>query len=216
MALLIEKIHNVIADFQGKSVATKHPPERVDRVINLHVVEVYNKYLDHYVKTGKISDYLLAFKREKEINLTGGKGDLPADYAHYRHVYTMSGKKVDVVEDKFWNDRANRNLGGPSALRPICRLENIEEGNARKIIVLPSSSTKVKLEYFKYPTDAKYGYTKEATRYVFDEDTSIDLELPLGLYPDIINRILNSLGIVLREGQLIQVTEVLKSQEQIK
>lgn len=216
MALLIEQIHNVFSDLEGKNIATKHPPERIDRVLHLIIVDIFNKHLDHYVKTKKISDYLLPFKRQKTLTFTGGSVDVPGDFAHHRSM-SAGNKKVDLIEDKFWDGRVNSKLSPPSVTNPIARIENSEASTpARKIEIVPATITTAKLFYFKYPTAPVYAYTVVGTRYVYDEASSIDVEFPIGLYPEIVNRLLGQFGIVLREGQIIQITEQLKLQEQAK
>lgn len=214
MAKFIKKIHDVVADLEGKNIATKHPPERVDRLLNMYIVDLFNGYLDQYVKTQKISNYLLAFKKQAELTVpNGGIVALPGDFAHWRELYTADGKSIDIVEDKFWDGRRNRKKAPPTINNPIARIEN--QNNVFVLEVYPRV-TPVKLLYFKHPADARYAYTKTDNRYVYDDANSVDIEFPLGLYPDIVKRLLGGLGIVLREGQITQITEVLKTQDQLK
>jgi hypothetical protein len=215
MAKQIEKIHRVLADLEGKNVATKRPPEQIDRVLHMIIVDVFNKHIDHYVKTKKISNYLLPFKRQVDIPLTNGVGPLPEEYAHHRTVALPSGKEIDVVEDKFWDRRVNSKLS-PITTTPICRIENSVEG-VGQIQVFPTTTTgPIKFSFFKYPAQPIYAYTPNGTRYVYDEDASVDVEFPIGLFPEIVNRLMGAFGIALRDGQLIQISEQLKTQEQAK
>lgn len=214
MAKLIERIHLTLADLEGKNVATKRPPEQVDRVLYLIIVDLFNKHIDHYVKTSKVSNYLLPFKRKASVALTSGQGELPPDFAHQRAVYA-GGKEVPVIEDKFWNHRVNSKLSPVSATNPICRIEN-EPETPRRIQFAPNISGPVELLYFKYPTAPKYAYVTNGTRYLYDEESSIDVEFPIGLFPEIVNRLMGAFGINLRDGQLIQISEQLKTQEQAK
>lgn len=215
MSLLIERIHQVFNDLAGKNIATSYPPEKIDRVLNMVIVDTFNKWLDVYVKTTKISDYLTPFKREIVIPLTSGQGDLPGDYGHRRALFLTDGKtKVDVVEDKFWAGRATSKLSPPSSTRPIAQIENV--GGVPKLRVLPNTVTGVALQYFKYPTPAKYGYTTNGDRYQYDESQSVDVEFPEGLFPDMVIALLGHFGIILRENQVIQFSEMLKAQGQLK
>ncbi|HEY0772068.1 MAG TPA: hypothetical protein VGD31_17200, partial [Sphingobacteriaceae bacterium] len=140
MAKFIETIHNVFATLQGKNIATKHPPERIDQVLNLIIVDLFNKHLDNYVKTKKISDYLLPFKRQVTVAFVGGVSNLPADFAHHRS-FSVNGKKVDIIEDKFWDGRVNSKVSPPSASNPIARIENAEGGSVAKLEISPSTIT---------------------------------------------------------------------------
>ncbi len=216
MGLFIEKIHTLLGDLEGKNIASQRPPEQVDRVLHLIISDLFNKYLDHYVKTKKIDNFLMHFRRPATINLAAGLGNLPPDYAHHRQLYLADGKtKIAVIPDKFWPDRVNRKLGPPSLTEPIARIEYTETPEL-KLEVVPATISSVKLMYFKTPAVPKFAYDLVSSRYVYNEAASVDVEFPIGLYPDIMNRLLGAFGITLREGQMIQITETLKAQEQIK
>jgi hypothetical protein len=216
MGLLIERIHLTLSTLEGKNVATKRPPEDVDRILYLIILDLFNKHIDNYVKTKKVSAYLLPFKRQAPVTLTAGVGSLPDGFAHHR-VVSLAGKEIDVVEDKFWNNRVNSKLR-PVTTYPICKIENdTSDPPVPKIEVAPSSTAgPLKVEYFKYPTQPVYAYTVNGSRYVYSESESVDVEFPIGLFPEIITRLLGAFGIVLREGQLFQISEQLKTQEQAK
>jgi len=217
MDKFIKQIHDVFADLEGKMVTSRHPPEKIDRVLNLIIVDLFNTYYDNYVKTQKIGDYLLQFYRVKNITLTDGVGDLPTDYGHHRQMYLADGiTPVTVIPDKFWASRVNSKLSPPSATEPIACIEAFEDDAPAKKIKVSPPVTGVKMLYFKYPTAAKYAYVVQGNRYVYNDADSVDVEFPIGLFPDIINRLLEAFGIVLREGQLIQIAQVLKAREQLK
>lgn len=218
MALQIEKIHKVFADLQGSNIASSHPPDQIDRVLYMIIVDLFNKYYDHYVKTKKISDYLRLFKRVATMQVTDGIANIPEEYAHFREVYLSDDKThVPIVEDLFWKGRVNSKINPPSASEPIARIEPSESTNVTRLQIVPSTGiSAIKLYYFKVPTEPKYAYTISGSSYVYDEANSVDVEFPIGMFPDIVVRLLNYFGIKLREGQMIQVTEILKGQEQAK
>lgn len=217
MAKFIEDIHNLYNLLAGKNIATKQPPERVDQVFWEITIGIFNDHYDHYVKTQKISDYLLPFKRKAEISLTNGVAPLPPDYEHVRLVETEAGENVPVIEDKFWPGRARRKLDPPTATKPICRIENsIAETPVRQIQLVPSTVPKVFLYYFKTPAKAVYAYEKVGNRYVYNEAGSVDSEFSPLLFPQIAMKLLSRFGINLREQQLIQYAETMKAQEDRK
>ncbi len=214
----IAKIHTLFALLEGKNLATTRPPEEIDSALEMVLQDLFNKYFDHYVKTKKIDAYLSPFKRTVELTLVSGVKVLPGDYAHYREAYLSDGvTKVDIIADAYWNSRVNRKLGAPTAAQPIARIEMIGSSPVLSIKVHPApADSKVILEYFKTVATPRYGYSIEGNRYVYDANTTVDVEFPPGLYPDITNRLLQMFGITLREGQLVQMMEQAKITEQAK
>lgn len=216
MAKFIKDIHDLFGILAGKNIATKQPPERVDAVLYEVVISTFNDHYNHYVKTQKISDYLLPFKREKSIPISNGKGELPPDYAHARLITKQDGTKIDLVEDKFWPGRVKSKLSPPSEESPISRIENFGESALRRIEVVPSSVTPVIMYYFKKPTKPVYAYSVSGSRYVYDDNGSTDLDFDVMLFPQVVMKVLSRFGINLREQQVIQYAETIKSQEQEK
>lgn len=219
MAKFIEDIHKLYNLLAGKNIATKQPPERIDQVLYEVTIGIFNDHYNHYVKTQKISDYMLPFKRVKTLTLTAGKATITAElnYAHSRGVKLPDGTKVDVVEDKFWAGRVKSKVDPPSASRPICRIENTEaDATIKQIELVPSTITSIQLYYFKIPAKAKYAYTPSGNRYIYDENNSIDSEFSPLLFPQIAMKVLSRFGINLREQQVIQYAEAMKQQENVK
>lgn len=75
----------------------------------------------------------------------------------------------------------------------------------------PASLTSVKIIYFKTPAEAKWAYTGDL---VYDVATSVQLEWPLNDYNDIIYRTLGIIGINLKDGDLIRVSQTVKNDGQ--
>ena len=75
----------------------------------------------------------------------------------------------------------------------------------------PASLTSVKIIYFKAPAEAKWAYTGDL---VYDAGNSVQLEWPLNDYNDIIYRTLGIIGINLKDGDLIRVSQTVKNDGQ--
>lgn len=217
MSKFIGEFYDFLSFLEGKNIATKRPPERIDSALYFTIIDVYNHYRDHYVKTKKISQYLIPFKRTAAITLTTGVSALPADCEITREFYDASGKLIPIVEDAFWNHHRNRKVGAPSATNPIARIENSTDPTPiRQIQVYPTSVASGTLLYFKAPAKPKWAYDVVGTRYVYNEGASTDIDFSILLYPDLINRVLASIGVNLRENQVVQFTQAFKAEEQIK
>lgn len=224
--MFIQEFYEFLFFLEGQNIASRRPPEQIDKALYFVSNDIYMKYFDHYAKTKKVSTFLDQFKRRKNIPISNGIGTLPGDYAIYREVYKMApiatgetagAVKIDVVDDNFWNHRRNRKVGPASLSRPIARIDFTKESTPAKVIELyPTTVTSIELQYFKTLSKPKYAYTLSGTRYVFHEGNSVDIEFSPLVYPDLLNRVLQVVGVNLRENQLVQYTEMFKSQEQRK
>ncbi|MEJ7644276.1 MAG: hypothetical protein WKF87_06755 [Chryseolinea sp.] len=213
----IEDIHELVNFLAGKNIATKQPPEKIDMVLYEVVIDLFNGYYDNYVKTQKISDYLLPFKRTSTLVMTAGIAELPATYQHVRALRSDLGKKIDIVEDKFWDGRVNSKVCPPSVPNNIiARIEVPESDSLKRILQVVPVQGSVVLEFFKAPDKPKYAFTLTGTRYVYDEENSIDVEFSPLLFNDIKKRVLSGLGINLRDRDLTNYSEQAKATEQAK
>jgi hypothetical protein len=215
MATFLKDVHDLVNFLAGKNIATKQPPERIDLVVYQVITEVFNTYYDNYVKTQKIDDYLMPYRRKQSIVVTNNIGLVAAEYAHARNVETSTGVHVDLVPDKFWDGRKNSKVAPPTTTNYIARIEPSEGDPAQKVIeVYPS--TNVVLRYFKQPNKPVYAYTKEGDRYIYDEANTVDIELPRGVWPDITTRVLAGLGINIRDRDLNMYSQQARLTEQVK
>jgi hypothetical protein len=217
MAKLVYEIHSLYNFLAGKNIATKQSPAVIDSVLYEVVISVFNEHYDHYVKTQKISDYLLPFKREKNTDLTNGIAPVPGDMLHLRYITKEDGTQIDIIEDKFWAKRVKRMVGPVSEDRPIARIEDTGETTPTKVIeVLPHTLTTCKFYYFKKPTKPVYAYTVTGSRYVYNDAGSTDVDFDIGLLPQLTLKLLSRFGINLREQQVIMYAEQMKQLESTK
>jgi hypothetical protein len=75
----------------------------------------------------------------------------------------------------------------------------------------PSTLATAKIVYFKKPADAKWAYTGDL---VYDSGTSVQLEWPENDHMDIVYRTLGIIGINLKDGDLIRVSQTVKNDGQ--
>lgn len=217
MAKFISEFYDLVSFIEGKPIASKRPPEQVDSALYFVIVDVFNHYIDHYVKTKKISHYLTPFKKIAPITFASGASTLPPDYELHREFYGPTGNRVPLVEDAFWDYESNRKVGPRNSNNPIARIENSTDPTPiRQIQIFPTSVASGSLLYFRTPTKPKWAYTAVGSKYVYDDASSIDMDFRIQLYPDLINRVLSIIGVNLREGQLVQMMQAFKMEEQIK
>ncbi len=75
----------------------------------------------------------------------------------------------------------------------------------------PSTLATAKIVYFKKPVDAKWAYTGDL---VYDSGNSVQLEWPENDHMDIVYRTLGIVGINLKDGDLIRVSQTVKNDGQ--
>lgn len=75
----------------------------------------------------------------------------------------------------------------------------------------PSTLATAKIVYFKKPADAKWAYTGDL---VYDSGNSVQLEWPENDHMDIVYRTLGIIGINLKDGDLIRVSQTVKNDGQ--
>lgn len=214
---LIKDVYDLVFFLAGKNVATKYAPERIDTVFYEVIIAEFNEFYDHYVKTQKISDFLLPYKRLKITNLTGGIATLPEDYAFTRIVTLPDGTQIDLIEDKFWAKRIKRRVGPVSATRPICRIDDTGEVMPTKVLkVLPNDTVQVYHEYFKTPARPVYAYNVDENRYVYDDATSTDVEFGPMMLPNLQLKLLGRLGFNLRTQDIVNFSEQMRQKENTK
>lgn len=212
MEKFIDDLHSLFDFLNGKNIAGKYAPDKIDLTLWEVSIQLFNKYYDHYVQTGEVSRFLDPFKKADEaLNLNSGIGVLPIDFEHKRLILSDQDKIVELVEDIHWGYRLNRKIGPPSTERPICRIEEIS--GSLKIEVKPTTVPSLKFYYFKAPVKPVWAFTTSGNRYVYDDGNSVDIEWSKLLFTEITNRVLNRFGINLREKELVQYMELAKRDE---
>ncbi len=99
----------------------------------------------------------------------------------------------------------NNSIDAPTLTEPIYT----EIGSNFKF--WPSSLATAKIVYFKKPVDAKWAYTGDL---VYDAGTSVQLEWPENDHMDIVYRTLGIVGINLKDGDLIRISQTVKNDGQ--
>lgn len=79
------------------------------------------------------------------------------------------------------------------------------------ILVDPEEIDRIRLAYLRYPKDAYWNYTVVNDEPVFNPTGSSDFDWPDQVHNDIVIRICNYVGINIREADLFQITERLKT-----
>jgi hypothetical protein len=158
---------------------------------------------------------LSVFLKESDIGITSQLAPQPADFYKISALRTQDNDYSirRVGADKIYS-YINNAIDPPTVTEPIYT----EIGNYFKF--WPSTLTGVKIIYFRKPADARWGYTGDLVynSSVYDASTnptgSTQLEWPDNDINDIIYRTLGIIGINLKDGDLIRVSQTVKNDGQ--
>lgn len=208
MAKFIFTIHNRINFAIKKGLTGYVSPDKIDQEVNAESMNLWLKYTPLFEKDSDIAAILDPFKTPETVALVSGQGTMVAAFQRPIGVFDdIASRKIEIVDIAMWADRINHPLKAPNTDYPVCRFEN------KKIFVIPTSLATCTVYYLKYPTTAVYAFSQVGTRYVYDEANSVDFEWPVQTHDMIMNRVLQNLGLNMREVMLIQNSQQDKIQE---
>jgi hypothetical protein len=149
---------------------------------------------------------LSTFLKEGTLAITTQLAGQPADFYKISAMRTIDDDYAikRVGADKVYA-YINNPIDNPTATDPVYT----EIGNNFKF--WPSSLASAKIIYFKKPVDVKWAYTGDL---VYDPTNSVQLEWPENDHMDIVYRTLGIVGINLKDGDLIRVSQTVKNDGQ--
>lgn len=180
--------------------------------------------------TQKISDDLRKFKEIQPAWLidSAGISQIPSDYVHRSSItktyipYTGAQPKTVVVEELTDSEAASRrsnSITGPTVKNPFCVFHK------NYIQFYPSNLQSVEFVYLRLPKTPFFDYTIANDEYIFlpqgqfhngtvlpagTPSRTVELEWPEETHIDFVNRIMEYVGINLREDQLINFAQQAK------
>lgn len=151
---------------------------------------------------GSLSNFL----KEGTLAITAQLAGQPVDFYKISAMRTIDD---DYAIKRLGADKVyayiNNPIDAPTATDPIYT----EIGSSFKF--WPSSVASAKIIYFKKPVDVKWAYTGDL---VYDAANSVQLEWPENDHMDIVYRTLGIIGINLKDGDLIRVSQTVKNDGQ--
>lgn len=116
-------------------------------------------------------------------------------------------RPVGIVDDAKWSTLLSSAIRKPTKYYPICKFNDQE-----KILFAPTDLKTVQLVYLRYPVKPVWGYTApDMVNPVYDPLTSVNVELPPSWKNLLCYMILTKVGINIREPQLQQFAELMKT-----
>ena len=151
---------------------------------------------------GSLSNFL----KESDLSITAQLAGQPSDFYKISAMRTIDNDYAikRVGADKVYA-YVNNPIDNPTSVDPIYT----EIGTNFKF--WPSSLASAKIVYFRKPSDVKWAYTGDL---VYDAANSVQLEWPENDHMDIVYRTLGIVGINLKDGDLIRISQTVKNDGQ--
>jgi len=213
MPKLIFTLHNRIQFAIKKGLSGYVSPDKVSDEAYAEIMNIWRKYLPEYAKTRQINLYLKPFeKRELVATLAGtdSEGNKDVTLCHKYPIeafVTANGKTVDILTIGEYRNRFNHPNKAPSASYPICKFEN------NKIYVAPRLD--VTVIHLATPVKPVYAFTQSGDDYVYDDVNSVDIELDQVIHDDIVSRVLDNLGLNMRDSDLVNYSKQKQATENL-
>lgn len=162
---------------------------------------------DFYNEVGVLST-------EATLTYSSNKFQYPTDVMYVQWlVYEPSSSPtpIELVDRHNVNQVLRSSLVAPSVEYPIA----IRTSGGYE--VFPTTITSgVKLQYYKEPASPVWGYQASGNDYIYNSNTSVQLELPDSCHNDIIIKILKYVGINLRDADLSNYAVQTETQDYAK
>jgi len=206
-------------------------PEEFNILLNASSWELTRQIFRVYEEGQEVTDAIQRFKSDTALTFVSGEADLPANY--YRKSYmTADGIWVEFCDDYEFGYRQTRQLTKPDHKYPIARIKS------NSIEINPADITSATLYYLRHPNEPFYDYYYDSNgRIVFmpenkvldvDEEyrdgtegdgeteiesNNVDLDWNTNEILIAVSMICSKAGINLKEGQVIEYSELMKQQK---
>lgn len=231
----INSVYKFVQYISNKNQSGFLTPKDFNESIRQAVYEFVTKRYHNVQKQNQTGSSFIGFEQNQKVtddlryllktvsNITPKDGfiSLPTDYLHlstlsyYRNIVDEEGdlnvKYVDfkVLRDTELSAMLTSNIFGKkisSGKMGVC----VFKGDSLE--VFPKTIKNVNLVYLRKPLDPIWGFDVVNGKPVYSVDKSVDIELPEDCKNEIVFMCSSYLGINLREGDLINYSETLKSQ----
>lgn len=208
----IRSIYDTIKLLKKQGQSGYFSPVQVMEALHTAQIDKFNKCKEKYGKDLDNTSLLEPFKRRSERTLISGASLLPTDYEKLTEAsnlivqgLTVSEVPMRIVPEGRWVSAISSKSREPDILNPVC---TVMDG---KLICRPVDCEPV-MYYLSTPVKPVYGLTTANDRdYIFDSNTSVDIQWHESAVPDLILRTLSYLGVSLGD-QALQIYEKIRKQ----
>lgn len=215
MAVSVDTVYKTVLLILNKEQRGYMTPDEFNKIGTQVQLEIYLKYfedlnqllrvpqtdLDYADRVDLLDEKIAIFKRNGDIVYSANGFTLPSDLQQLGSVIYNNSEMQRVQRSEFYNLYRSK-ITKPSNTYPIYLYEN------SLVKVYPETITSgVSANYLKFPTSVVWGFTVNSNlgNYVYSSSLSTDFELHQSEQVELIVRILEYAGIVIRDPQIIQI-----------
>ena len=173
-----------------------------------------------YEVTQKVKDDLRWLKKNPVLTVdANGRMTIPEDYVYVTSIIyeevkntdcgpTATQRSVERIDNDKWANRLSSSIKKPTKKYPVCIFYDKDY-----VLFEPKDLGKVKFTYIRQITPPFWNYQIDPTTEVplYNPVGTIDIELPEILLNDLARLVLGYMGINLREQELSQYAELIKT-----
>lgn len=225
MAVNVDIVYKTVLLILNKEQRGYMTPDEFNKIGTQVQLEIYLKYfedlnqlirvpqtdLDYADRVSLLDEKIEIFKRSNSANYTLDGFILPSDLQELGSVIYNNNEMQRVQRNEFYNLYRSK-LTKPSNTYPIYLYEN------SIVKVYPETITSgVSINYLKFPTPIIWGYTINSNlgNYIYNSSLSTDFELHQSEQVELVLRILEYAGVVIRDMQVIQMASQKVQQDNI-
>ena len=215
MAVNVDTVYKTVLLILNKEQRGYMTPDEFNKIGSQVQLEIYLKYfedlnqllrvpqtdLDYADRVDLLDEKMAIFKRNNTITYSTNGFILPSDLQELGSVIYNNTEMQRVQRNEFYNLYRSR-LTKPSSSYPIYLYEN------SLVKVYPETITSgVRANYLKFPTPIVWGFTVNSNlgNYIYNSALSTNFELHQSEQTELVIRILEYAGIVIRDPQVIQI-----------
>jgi hypothetical protein len=142
---------------------------------------------------------------------------IPANYGHrdslkYNQVVTINKaatiipRKIEILRESQADDRLGNFTKKPTVTHPIAVVRS------NGIQIYPITITSVDFSYLRWPSDPQFEYVQQPGYITYNAAASVEFEWPKDCHLDLVRMMLESIGVRLREADIVQYAN-LKNQQ---
>lgn len=203
----IKSIVDLINFAIDKGEAGYYPPSEIVDQVNDTVLDMFNEFIKRYPGDKTINKYLDQFKKSKTFLVVNGDVNIKnLNWAKDRFCVNISDRTFSIDSTDEFYSKASSTALPPSEAYPIACIEN-------DVLKVRPRSLKFTFHYLGFPEKAVYATDIIDDEEVYNDSDSIDIQFPQMIHPDIQNRVLEKLGINLRDSTLIEFSNIQQQKE---
>ena len=224
MAVNVDTVYRTVLLILNKEQRGYMTPDEFNKTANQVQLEIYLKYfedlnqllrvpqvdLDYASRVALLDEKISIFKTSNNINYTSNGFVLPSNLQELGSV-VYNNIEIERVQRSEYYNLLKSDLTMPSVAYPIYLYEN------GFVKIQPTSiTTNVIANYLRTPIIVTWGFTVENLgNYKYSSALSTNFELHTSEQTELILRILEYSGIIIRDAQIIQVAAQKVQQDNI-